>query len=42
MWIMVALALALAPLVLLIGPAKRARDFPDSPRVLSERELSPV
>ena len=41
MWIMV-VGVALAPLVLLIGPAKRARDFPDSPRVLSERELSPV
>ena len=41
MWIMV-VGVALAPLVLLIGPAKRARDFPDSPRVLPERELSPA
>ena len=39
MWIMV-VGVALAPLVLLIGPAKRARDFPDNPRVLRERELS--
>jgi hypothetical protein len=31
---------AVAPLVLLIGPAKGAQDFPGSPRVLRERELS--
>jgi MFS family permease len=40
MWIMV-VGVALAPLVLLIGPAKRARDFPARPRTLQEPELSP-
>jgi hypothetical protein len=41
MWIMV-VGVALAPLALLIGPAKRARDFPDSPRVVREQELHPA
>ena len=39
MWIMV-VGVALAPLALLIGPAKRARDFPDGPRVEAEPQLS--
>jgi predicted MFS family arabinose efflux permease len=41
LWIMV-VGVALAPLVLLIGPARRARDFPASPMPFrKERELSP-
>ncbi|TFV91506.1 MFS transporter [Blastococcus sp. CT_GayMR16] len=39
MWIMV-VCVALAPLALLIGPAKRARDFPESPRTVREQALS--
>ena len=39
MWIMV-VCVALAPFALLIGPARRARDFPDHPRRGAERELS--
>lgn len=41
LWIMV-VCVALAPLALLIGPAKRERDFPDHPPTVPERALSPA